>query len=324
MQTLERMIGMNIGMAPPKVFCKTKVRRVWKKENISLHLMGGICFCFVLVFSYMPLLGWVMAFFNYKPGLNIWDCEFVGLKFFKLAFAEPELVQVLINTLAISLLSLLALPLPAIFAIFLNEVHNKRFKKVVQTVTTLPNFISWILVYSIVYALFSAGDGIVNKVLLSLGIIDKSMNPLANNDIVWFFQAGIAIWKSLGFNAIVYFSALTGIDSELYEAADVDGCGKLQKIRHITVPCLLPTFFTLLLLSIGNLLSNGFEQFYMFYNPMVHENIQVLDFYTYRLGISLGDYSFATALGMTKTFISIILLFSANLLSKKVQGRSIL
>lgn len=315
---------MNLEAELSKASRKTKAKRVWKKENISLHMMGLICFCFVLVFSYLPLMGWIMAFFNYKPGLSIWNCEFVGLKFFKLAFAEPELIQVLVNTLAISLLSLLALPLPAIFAIFLNEVHSKKFKKVVQTVTTLPNFISWILVYSIVYALFSAGDGIINKVLLSLGLIDKSMNPLANNEIVWFFQVGISIWKSLGFNAIVYFSALTGIDAQLYEAADVDGCGKFQKIWHITIPCLLPTFFTLLLLSIGNLLSNGFEQFYMFYNPMVHEKIQVLDFYTYRLGISLGDYSFATALGMTKTFISIILLFSANLLSKKVQGKSIL
>jgi len=301
-----------------------RMLKIIRKENTSLHIMGIICFCFVLVFSYLPLAGWIMAFFNYKPGLNLFQCDFVGLKYFKLALSEPELGKVLINTLAISVLSLAAMPLPALFAIYLNEVRSKKFKKIVQTITTLPNFISWILVYSIVYALFSAGDGIVNKILLSAGLIDKSMNPLANNDIVWFFQVAISIWKTLGFNAIVYFSALTGIDSELFEAADVDGCSKAQKIRYITIPSLLPTFFTLLLLSIGNILSNGFEQFYMFYNPMVHENIQVLDYYTYRLGISLGDYSFATALGMTKTFVSVILLFGANLLSKKLQGNSIL
>jgi len=291
--------------------------------KIPLYFMAIPCFILVLVFSYLPLLGWVIAFFNYKPGLSLLQCDFTGLKFFKLALLEPELLPVLRNTLAISLLAILATPIPALFAIFLSEVSSTRVKKLVQVTTTLPNFISWVLVYSIVFTLFSVNEGLINNLLKNIGLIKESMNPLANSDIVWYFQTALGLWKGLGYNAIIYFAAIAGIDQELYDAADVDGAGRLGKIKYITIPGLYSTFIVLLVLGIGNMLSNGFEQFYVFYNPVVHDKIQVLDYYLYRIGIKGQQFSLSSALGISKTVISLVLLTIANIASKKLRGQNI-
>ena len=299
-------------------------RKKWSSDRRTLTIMGLLCFAFVAVFAYLPLFGWIMAFIEYKPGLSFFECDFVGLKYFKMALMEPELLNVLRNTLVMSLLGLLLSPLPVIFAIFLSEARSSKFKKFIQTTTTLPNFIGWVLVYSICFAMFSVGDGVVNKILLQLGWIQEPLNPLANSKVVWFFQTAIGQWKGLGFSAIVYFAAITGVDHELYDAASIAGCGRLKRIWYITVPSIMPTFLTLFVINIGNILNNGFEQFYLFYNPLVHDTIQVLDLYTYRLGINLGDYSFATAIGMFKTVVSVTLLFIVNMLAKKIQGRSVI
>jgi len=293
-------------------------------DKRTLLFMAIPCFLFVVTFSYIPILGWIMAFFNYKPGLNLFQCDFTGLKYFKMAVSDPNVLLSLRNTLAMSCLGIITSPLPIVFAVFLSEIRSKTYKRLVQTFTTLPNFISWVLVFSIFFAMFSVTDGMVNKLLhTTLHWLNQPVNPLINDGAAWFIQTGISIWKSIGFGAIVYLAAISGIDPEMYDAADVDGAGRFKKMWYITFPGLIPTYVTLLLLSIGSLLSNGFEQFYMFYNAMVSDHLTVLDYYLYQLGIAMNNYSLSTAIGISKTLVSVILIMSANYIVKRVRGTAI-
>lgn len=282
----------------------------------------------VLVFSYYPLYGWIYSFFDYQPPLPFsWD-SFVGLKWFKVLFKSKSFVnqtlEVLRNTFAMSGIALAFSWLPMVFAIFLNEIRRMRFRKFVQTVTTLPNFISWILVYSVAFLLMS-NNGMFNSVGLNLGIIDRPIDFLKSNEHIWFKMWLWLTWKNLGWAAIMYIAAISGIDSELFEAARVDGASRLRIIRHITIPCILPTFFVLLLLNISNILNNGMEQYFVFQNSWNREYIQVLDLYVYNLSTSKPPvYSVSTALSMLKSIVSLVLLFSANAFSKLVRKESII
>lgn len=276
----------------------------------------------VFAFAYVPLLGWAYAFFDYHPGMSLFDCDFVGLKTFAKIWAnKSELFRVMRNTLAMSAICITTMPLAVVFAIMLNEIKNSKFRKLVQTTTTLPNFISWIVVFTLAFAMFST-DGMVAGVFKLLGI-EKTVNLLGDNKHAWAFQWALATWKSLGWSAIIYIASIAGIDSELYDAAHVDGANRLQTIRHITVPGLYATFFVQLLLAISNMLSNGFEQYFVFYNPLTADKIEVLDYYVFKIGVLTNDYPQSIALGMSKTIISVILLFTANQLSKRVRGESI-
>ncbi len=281
----------------------------------------------VFVFNYIPLFGWAIAFFDYKPGLPLDINKFVGLKYFIMALdfkSGSELLDVMRNTLVMSFLHILLTPLPAIFAILLSEIRSKYFKKSIQTITTLPNFISWVLVYAIFYAAFATDDGFINHLLLNLKLIDQPTSILTNSDIAWFFQTGVNVWKNVGFSAIIYLAAISGIDSELYDAVRIDGAGRYRKIIHVVIPGILSTYIVLLLLAISNMLSNGFEHYYVFMNALVQEKLQVFDYYTYRIGISMNEFSFSTALGIFKTVVSVTLLFFANWVAKKVRGDSII
>lgn len=280
-------------------------------------------FLIVVLFSYVPVFGWIYAFFDYQIGMKLAQTEFRGLYFFKIAFTDPDLVRVLLNTLAISLLGLLCIPLACAFAIFLSEMKGSAYRKFIQTASTLPHFISWVIVFSIAFSFFAPESGLLNRMLLASGLIDAPLDPLANSAIAWYFQAGLFIWKGLGYSAIIFFASIASIDKELYEAADMDGAGRFSKMRHITVPGLVPTIVTLLLLSIGALLSNGFDQYYVFMNAMVQPRIEVLDYYVYRIGLAQNDVPVATAFSISKTFVSVLLLFGANWMSRKAMGQSI-
>lgn len=234
---------------------------------------------------------------------------------------KAELIRVMRNTLVMSAICISTMPFAVIFAIMLNEIKHSKFRKLVQTTTTLPNFISWIVVFTLAFAMFTS-DGMVASILRRFGI-ETTMNLLGDKKHAWAFQWALATWKSLGWSAIIYIASIAGIDSELYDAAHVDGANRWQTIRHITVPGLYATFFVQLLLAISNMLSNGFEQYFVFYNPLTAEKIEVLDYYVYKIGVLTNDYPQSIALGMCKTIISVILLFSANKLSKKVRGESI-
>ena len=250
--------------------------------------------------------------------------EFVGFKHFgNLITGWKNVSRVLRNTFAMSLLSLATSPLPMIFAIMLNEIKVKKLKSVAQTITTLPNFISWIVVFGVTFAMFSVRGG-VSLLLQSMGINLGQAGILGNNEATWFFQIGLQIWKNLGWGAIIYLAAISGIDSTMYEAAQIDGANKIQSIIHITIPSIFSTYLVLLLLGVGNILSNGFEQFFVFYNSLVSDRIEVLDYYVYRIGIVSGDYSYSIVVGMLKSLVSITLLFIANQISKRFRGEGII
>lgn len=240
------------------------------------------------VFAYYPLYGWVYAFFDYSPPIPLSKSPFVGLQWFRSLIENQvkidQLLQVIKNTFGMSGLGLLFSWLPMIFAIFLNEMKAVRFRKFVQTVTTLPNFISWVLVYSLAFSMFSS-EGIVNGLLKQLGLIDSPILFLQNSDHVWITMWLWTIWKTLGWSAILYIAAITGIDDSLYEAAHVDGATRMQVIWNVILPSMLPTYFVLLMLQIASFLNNGLEQYFVFQNAFNKENIQVLDLYVYNLAM---------------------------------------
>lgn len=308
---------------------RAKARRpltMQERDGKKLFWMALPFMVFIFIFCYMPLWGWSFAFFQYKPGRSLLDCNYVGLTNFTKLFLQPvmrnRLLEVLRNTLGIQLISYLLMPLPMFFAVFLNEMRSRRFRKLVQTITTLPNFISWIIIYSLAYAMFAVDTGFVNNLLKALGLIEKPIAFLNSDDNVWLTMNLYGLWKSLGWNAIVYLAAIAGIDHEVLEAAEVDGAGRMRRIWHIVLPQLIPTFFVLLIMSIGNFLNSGMEQYKVFANAMNKPYIETLDLYVYNLGIGSGLISYSTAVGIMKSVVAVILFASANLLSKKVRGES--
>jgi putative aldouronate transport system permease protein len=209
-----------------------------------------------------------------------------------------------------------------VFAIFLSEIKNSRFRRFVQTFTTIPNFISWVLVFAIAFSIFST-DGFISSLMINLGIWDQGKNFLMSSDYVWLKMLMWGLWKGLGWSAIIYIAGISGIDQQLYEAATVDGAGRFQRMWHVTVPGLLPTFYVLLLMSIAGILSNGMDQYLVFENSTITTDIMVLDLYVYKMGIVNGAIPFSTAVGMLKSVVSVILLFTANNVSKLIRGETI-
>ncbi|MDR0730182.1 MAG: ABC transporter permease subunit [Treponema sp.] len=294
------------------------------KSRLSLTLMALPFVVFVFAFSYVPLHGWIYAFYDYIPGVPLFKNEFIGFDNFAYILKDiANIRRVLLNTFAFYFLGLAASVIPVILAIMLTECGSSGFKKLVQTTTTLPNFISWVIVFSLAYNMFYS-EGVLNRILLGLGIIREPILLLASGDAVYLFQALLGVWKGAGWGSIIYLAAIAGIDTELYEAAAIDGAGRWGRIRHITLPGIAPTYIVLLLLQISNLLSVGLEQYLVFSNNMTQRKIEVLDFYVYRVGLANRDYSYSIGIGALKTIISVILLFSVNKLSKKVRGESII
>ena len=278
------------------------------------------------MFSYFPLHGWIYAFFDYRAPLKLSQCEFVGLKWFKTLFSNKtqvaQLIQVMKNTFAMSLLGIATSFLPVLFAVFLNEIKCKWFKNVVQTLTTLPNFISWTLVYAVAFSLFST-TGMMNSVLEHIGLITEPIKFLDSGDHVWLSMILWSTWKGLGWGSIMYLAAIAGIDQEMFEAAKVDGAGRWAIIKNITIPSILPTYFVMLMLSIANFLNNGMDQYYVFMNSFNKSSIQVLDLYVYNIGMTGKSLSLGTAIGILKSLVSVVLLFIVNTASKKTRGETI-
>ncbi|KAF1290781.1 ABC transporter permease [Candidatus Enterococcus leclercqii] len=281
----------------------------------------------VFLFSYFPLHGWIYSLYDYKPALGLSGSEFVGLKWFKMLVNSKtqvdQIVQVLKNTFAMSFLGIATSILPVGFAIFLNEIKSKWFKNIVQTLTTLPNFISWVLVYTIAFSLFS-NTGLVNTLLQEWGFITDPLKFLDSDNHTWLMMMLWNIWKGLGWGAIMYLAAISGIDPELYESARIDGANRFQLMRNITLPALMPTYLVMLMLSVANLLNNGMDQYFVFQNAFNKEHIQVLDLYVYNIGLGSNSLSLATAISMLKSLISVALLAVVNFVSKRVRGTSII
>jgi putative aldouronate transport system permease protein len=294
------------------------------KYKLFLMFLPFAALCFV--FSYLPLWGWRYAFFNYSAGGTLSSENFVGFKWFTTLFqsaaTRADIVRVLRNTLAMSGLGILTSWVPMAFAIFLNEIKNTRFRRFVQTFTTIPNFISWVLVYAIALAIFST-DGFINSAGIAMGLITEGTNYLMGNSHIWLKMLLWGIWKGVGWSAIIYIAGISGIDQQLYEAATVDGAGRFQRMWHVTVPGLVPTYCVMLLMSIANILSNGMDQYLVFQNATNTSTIEVLDLYVYLIGIGDGNIPLSTVVGMVKSIVSVILLFVANRISKAIRGESI-
>ena len=295
----------------------------------QLFLMLLPALILVFLFSYLPLWGWRYAFFDYNPGDTLSLDSWVGLKWFKYPFENSattaDIIRVLRNTLVMSGLGILGSWLPMAFAIFLAEIRNKTARKIIQTLTTIPNFISWVLVYAIAFCIFGT-QGFISSLMVNRGIWDSGKNMLMGDSMIWIKMWLWGTWKGLGWSAIMYIAAISGIDQQLYEAATVDGAGRFQRIWHITVPELLPTYIVLLILSISGILSNGMDQYLCFKNPDNKGPIEVLDLYVYQItfgATSNSNIPFSTVVSMFKSLVSVILLFITNKISKWVRGSSI-
>ena len=303
---------------------KPKKKKLDQGKRMFLYMLPFLLLCFA--FSYFPLHGWIYSFYDYKPPLKLSQCNFMGLRWFKMIFGNPaqvsQLFIVMRNTFAMSFLNIATSVLPLFFAVFLNEIKCKWFRKMVQTLTTIPNFISWVLVYAVAFCLFS-NTGMVNTVFQNLGVILKPIKFLDSDSHTYIAMLLWSTWKGLGWGAIMYLASIAGIDQEMYEAARVDGAGRFQLMRYITLPELMPTYFVMLMLSVANFLNNGMDQYFVFQNAFNKAHIQVLDLYVYNIGMTGSSLSLATAISMLKSLISVTLLMAVNGISKKIRGVSL-
>jgi len=297
-----------------------KVKITWKeiKKQKELILLSIPFVAYVLLFSYAPLIGWVMAFQKYKPALGFFHSKFVGLDKFKFLFVDnADFLRVIRNTLAMGIINLvLSFAFAIAFALLLNEVVHRAPKKFVQTVSYLPHFLSMIIVCGILQDALSIDHGIVNDILVKLHILKDPINFFTYKSLFWWIVGFANVWKETGWNSIIYLAAITAINPDLYEAASIDGAGRLRKMWNITLPGIKPTIFILLLINIGNVLNSGFEIQYLLTNGLVQSVSQTIDIYVLKFGISQCDYSLGTAAGIFKSIVSIILIFLANSAAK--------
>lgn len=300
-------------------------RQSFFKRMMSQKMLIAMSLPFVLwliIFRYIPVVGWLMAFQDYKPQNGFFGNEWVGLKHFRDLFNEPTFFRALENTIGMGVLGLVFTTLAAItFALLLNEMRFLRFKKLTQTISYLPHFVSWVIVANIVTTMLSI-EGPINGLLTSIGILDDPINFMAKPGMFWGIVTSAEVWKSTGWNAIIYFAAMAGIDPQLYEAAKVDGASRLRQMWHITLPSIRSVIIVLLILSIGNLINIGFEKQMLLGNNIVMDKAIVIDLYALNYGIGMFRYSFGTAIGIFKSVVSVILILIANGFAKKIgEGR---
>lgn len=281
------------------------------RQNYRLYLMllpGALVY---VIFRYTPMYGILMAFQDYNIFEGVFHSNWVGLDVFKQVMSQKTFWQILINTLRLNLLTLIfGFPVPIIFALLLNEMTRNRIKRIVQTISYMPHFISWVIVYGMLLMFVSKDTGLFNTLLQRLGI--EQVQFLFNHGWWYTFYLGSGIWKEMGFASIMYLAAFSSINPELYEAAEIDGAGRLRKTWHITLPGIRSTIVILLLLNIGNMMNIGFDQPYLYGNPMVTDIADVLSTYIYRNGIQNCQFSFTTAVGLFQSVINFILLIIAN------------
>ncbi len=306
----------------------------WKrfKKQKTLHLFVGLGMIFLLVFAYTPMFGILMAFKQYSISTGIkgiFTADWVGLKHFEEFVNDYQFGTIVRNTLILSLLKVIfAFPAPILLAILLNEVKNMRFKRFVQTISYLPHFISWVVVVGIAFAFLSTDIGMVNKALLGLGLIDKPLDVLTNPNYFWGLATGSAVWKEMGWWTIIFLAAIAGINPSLYEAAQIDGAGRLARIRHITFPGMKGTIVVVLILTIGSILGGGlvgsnFEQAFLFGNSINNSTSEIVQTYAFKVGLRDGRFSYAAAIDLIQSVISVILIFSSNYIAKRSSGSSL-
>ena len=298
---------------------------VYMKRYWQLYALLALPLLYLLVFKYAPMVYIQIAFKKYSIVQSVWKMPLAGnhgFEYFIKAFKNKDFLLALRNTLTLNLLDLvIGFPAPIIFALILNELCFKRFKKVVQTIAYMPHFLSWVIVYSLALQLFAPGEGLVNMMIEGLG--GKSI-PFLNDPTHWIATyIGVGVWQSFGWNSIVYLAAIAGINPELYEAAAVDGAGRFRKMWHITLPGIKPTIVVLLIMSLGNILGSGFDRPFAFQNNLVMKAADVISTYVYRTGIKGLQFSLTTAVGMFQSVVGVFFLLMANWLSRRLGERGI-
>lgn len=304
--------------ATPKVYKKKKGFFETLKGQGWLMVMSVPMLLYVLLFNYSPLWGWICAFQDYKPAKGIFGSKWVGLGNFQWLFSREDFLLSIRNTLAMSMINLVMGTFSAvILAVLLNEVRNRAFKRSVQTLTYLPHFLSMVIVVGMAQNIF-ASNGAINDLLLKLGLVETPVFFLGEEKMFWWLVGIINVWKEVGWNTIIYISAMTSIDPTLYEAASIDGAGRFQRMLNVTLPGIKSTFVVLLIMNIGHLMEAGFEIQYLMGNSQVIDYSQTIDVFVLKYGISNNQYGRAIAAGMFKSVVAIILLFLANFIAKKL------
>lgn len=290
--------------------------RMKKYLPFYMFLIPGLVI--VILFSYLPMYGIIIAFKDFKMARGIVGSEWVGLTHFQKIFTDPNFYRVMFNTLKISLLSLLtSFPVTIIFALLINEVMNMKFKRTVQTITYLPHFLSWVVVGGFVYQILSPSSGLLNSILLSLGVIEKPIYFMVEQDMFIPIYLITSLWKSTGYSIVIYLSTIAGIDQGLYESATIDGANRFQRVLHITLPAIAPTVCTLLILNVSSLMSVGFDPIFNLYNPATYPVADVISTYVYRKGMIEAQYDLTTAIGLFQNVIGLILIMTSNWLARK-------
>ncbi|MBB3110200.1 putative aldouronate transport system permease protein [Paenibacillus phyllosphaerae] len=286
------------------------------KREKSLYLLALPGIAFFIVFKYVPMWGIVIAFQDYSPFLGIKESPWVGWQHFERFFANPDFLLLFRNTLAINLLNLaLFFPLPILIALLLNELKEGLYKRFIQSILYVPHFLSWVIIAGLTFLLFAKGEGVINDMLESAGA--QRMDVLTDPDSFWLMLTLQSIWKEAGWGTIVFLAAIAGVDPERYEAARMDGAGRLGMMWHVTLPAIRGVIVILLILRLGDLMDVGFEQIFLMYNGAVSQVAEVFDTYVYRVGIQRGQFSYSTAIGLFKSVIGLALVLLTNKLAKK-------
>ncbi len=306
-----------------------KIRKKWTSRDVTLLVMAGLSVVFLLIFAYAPMFGVLLAFKDGDYKLNllgaITDAPWCGFDNFKAFLLDPNFVDAIVNTICLNLIMLVInFPAPILFALLINEVRSAHYKKTVQTITNFPHFISWVIFGGLVIALTDMSTGIFNPIMNALGLSSEE-NPVNLQGAEYFWATVIitSLIKGVGWGSIVYIAAISGLDADMYEAAELDGANRLQKAIYITLPGIAPTITVFLLLSISGMLSNSFDQFYILQNSLNLSRSEVLTTYIYKTGLSQRRYSYASALGLFNSVVSVVLLVLSNFISKRATGRGI-
>ena len=286
-----------------------------RHKGLYLMLLPGILY--FILFRYVPMGGLVIAFKNYTPFKGIWGSDWVGLAQFKKFFDTPDFMRLLRNTLGISVLQLiLYFPMPIILSLFLNELRNDKYKRLIQTLVYIPHFVSWVIIASLTYQLFNQTDGVITYLMKT--ITGRSFDVLSNSSAFWGLIVGQDIWRETGYGTIVFLAALAGVDQEMYEAARIDGAGRWKLMWHITLPAIKGTVVMMLILRVGGLLNTGYEQIFLMRTDLNMEMADVFDTYIFTRGITNGQYSFSTAAGIFKSVVGIVMVLSSDWFAKKM------
>lgn len=298
---------------------------VYMKRYWQLYALMLLPMVYLIVFKYVPMIYVQIAFKKYSIVQNVWEMPLAdnhGFEYFIKAFKNRDFLYALRNTLMLNILDLLVgFPIPIIFALILNELVFKKFKRVVQTIAYMPHFLSWVIIYGLALQLFAPSTGLVNMVLTNLGF---DSIPFLNDSAHWVgTYIGLGVWQSFGWNSIIYLAAIAGINSELYEAASVDGAGRFKKMWHITLPGIRPTIVVLLVMNLGNILGSGFDRPFAMQNKLVMDVANVISTFVYKNGIKGLQFSLTTAVGLFQSVICVFFLLFANWLAQKLGERGI-